>query len=350
MYHRSRRRRKDHYNKLKNYDVSRNQDPCLPVRQFNNWAKRMLIDDLARHGRDMVVHDWCGGKGGDIHKWSKYNVADYTLVDLAEGSVRDAKERFNTTKYKFSRHFVVLDLSLNNQWPYHSRVDLISLQFGLHYFQGSYELSNVFRNAYDLLKPGGYIFGICANGDAILKQAWEKGKRVNTPAYDPMYQHKIQYTPDNADYHQTRHFSISWGNELFRISNLTEYGYQFTLGNRVKNVYEHVLKEDVLRRAAATCGFEVHHTLDLKEYYERSIHGRKAWLLYQEFMTCSPMTTAAWEVIDLYRVFVLRKPLDTPSIPTDDQKDRSPDAGGQPTWVTTCMELDEPDQDNTLNK
>lgn len=48
------------------------------MKNFNNWVKSVLIKSYCSPG--YYVLDICGGKGGDLPKWSKGNIGNLVLA------------------------------------------------------------------------------------------------------------------------------------------------------------------------------------------------------------------------------------------------------------------------------
>ena len=42
----------------------------------------------------MSVLDLCCGRGGDLHKWGKQNIAHYVGIDLSLSLVKEAQRRY----------------------------------------------------------------------------------------------------------------------------------------------------------------------------------------------------------------------------------------------------------------
>jgi len=82
------------YNRRTNQDRnSRNNSPIKPLRDFNNWIKKVLIHKYVP--TKSVVLDLCCGKGGDLFKYHFRNVKSVVGVDIARSSLLDCIERYN---------------------------------------------------------------------------------------------------------------------------------------------------------------------------------------------------------------------------------------------------------------
>ncbi|KAK8965708.1 mRNA cap guanine-N7 methyltransferase 1 [Platanthera guangdongensis] len=84
----------DHYSARSNQTLEeREASPIIHLKKLNNWIKSVLIQRYAHKG-DAVLDLACG-KGGDLIKWDKAQIGYYVGVDIAEGSIRDCRTRYN---------------------------------------------------------------------------------------------------------------------------------------------------------------------------------------------------------------------------------------------------------------
>lgn len=82
------------YNKQDKTQEERQQSSILHLRSLNNWIKFTLIHDYCKQ-RSRVLDLACG-KGGDLKKWKEQHILHYVGVDIADGSIRDAVERYKS--------------------------------------------------------------------------------------------------------------------------------------------------------------------------------------------------------------------------------------------------------------
>lgn len=79
-----------HYNARPDAGLeSRSRSTILHLRLFNNWIKSVLIREFVR-GRGLKVLDLACGKGGDLGKWDRLAVIQYTGVGTAHINKDDA--------------------------------------------------------------------------------------------------------------------------------------------------------------------------------------------------------------------------------------------------------------------
>lgn len=184
----------DHYNKLEEKGVAeRSKSRIFHMRNFNNWIKSMLINDVIgkvkatqKHGAPLRVLDMCCGKGGDLLKWDKAGISHLICTDIAEVSVEQCKERYNGMGNKrynnksFSAEFFACDSTqqrLRSKYEDPSvELDLVSCQFAFHYCFESFEQANcMIRNAAECLRENGYFIGTIPNDKEIMKRQQRAG-------------------------------------------------------------------------------------------------------------------------------------------------------------------------------
>lgn len=110
----------------------REHSPIIGLKSFNNWIKAVMIAKFARpanretnsrpEGLEFVgskkrpkytarVLDLGCGKGGDLGKWAKAEIANYVGVDIADVSIDQARERWAGQRRKqFDAEFFALDV------------------------------------------------------------------------------------------------------------------------------------------------------------------------------------------------------------------------------------------------
>lgn len=218
---------RSHYNSRPEVGVKQRQhSPIIALRSFNNFIKSALINLYGL--QDAVVLDLGCGKGGDLQKWDKNRVRGWIGVDVAEVSVDQARERFDNLRRKnFWADFCVgdafgekvEDIVHPDAFP----VDVVSIQFGLHYAWETEErarmlMSNVSR----ALRKGGRFIGTIPNWEVLMDH--------------------ISNLKDGQ---------LSWGNSIYRIELASKppaelkpaYGHEYTfyLEDAVGNVPEYIV-------------------------------------------------------------------------------------------------------------
>ncbi len=183
------------------------------MRNFNNWIKSMLVGEYAtkvkqkkRQLRDerreqgqqgsrdrspsrnrladetesFTVLDIGCGKGGDLLKWQKANVDHVVMVDIAQTSVEQAKDRYEIMKDRarnrrmFTADFFAADCTKTILDPLYPRqevtFDIVSCQFAFHYcFESLEQADTMLANVSKRLRPGGYFIGTTPDANEISK-------------------------------------------------------------------------------------------------------------------------------------------------------------------------------------
>ena len=105
--------------------VKREESPIIGLKNFNNWIKAVMIAKFARpairetNSRVVTtgrrpkyiarVLDLGCGKGGDLIKWGKADIAAYVGIDIAEVSIQQARSRLLERRKLFEADFFDLD-------------------------------------------------------------------------------------------------------------------------------------------------------------------------------------------------------------------------------------------------
>ena len=163
-----------HYNEKGETNIAeRSKSKILFMRNFNNWIKSILINNIMskirtnqnssntttttnnNNNRSLnffrpSVLDLGCGKGGDMRKWEKAGVSRVTFADIADVSLQECEKRYSEKHQPFKAKFVHLDatkellsekLNPNNDQLEH---DLVSSQFVIHYSFESFEQADTF--------------------------------------------------------------------------------------------------------------------------------------------------------------------------------------------------------------
>ncbi|KAH1247706.1 mRNA cap guanine-N7 methyltransferase 1 [Glycine max] len=174
----------DHYSARSNQTLEeREASPIIHLKKLNNWIKSVLIQLYARRG-DAVLDLACG-KGGDLIKWDKAKIGYYVGIDIAEGSIKDCRTRYNgdadhhqrRKKFTFPARLICgdcyevrLDKVLADDAPF----DICSCQFALHYsWSTEARARQALANVSALLRPGGIFIGTMPDANVIIKKLRE---------------------------------------------------------------------------------------------------------------------------------------------------------------------------------
>ena len=110
-----------HYNQLEEKGLAeRKESRIFHMRNLNNCIKSRMIGNILDEIRNekgrpysITVLDLGCGKGGDLRKWERGNIHHIVCADIAETSIEQCKERYNTlTRQKrrvFTAEFIAAD-------------------------------------------------------------------------------------------------------------------------------------------------------------------------------------------------------------------------------------------------
>ncbi|KAG6515919.1 hypothetical protein ZIOFF_026365 [Zingiber officinale] len=194
------RRVAEHYSARSNQTLEeREASPIIHLKKLNNWIKSVLIQLYAR-SKDAVLDIACG-KGGDLIKWDKAKIGYYLGVDIAEGSIKDCRTRYNgdseqqqrRKKFGFPARLICadfyevpLDKYLQDDAPF----DICSCQFALHYsWSTEVRARQALANVSALLRPGGIFIGTMPDANVIVKRLREDQLDVQYASLNFLLQH-----------------------------------------------------------------------------------------------------------------------------------------------------------------
>lgn len=151
-----------HYNPVSSKDTS--QTPMyMNMRQYHNKIKQHLYNTYCNNIDSLV--ELCSGKGGDLHKWYHNHIKRVDGYDNHQPSINEAYKRLKQLNDQYSTHlnynFYLMDLrspelELKQNFDY----DVVSCQFGLHYFYESEKMiKNIIKTVSTLLKTNGVFIG-----------------------------------------------------------------------------------------------------------------------------------------------------------------------------------------------
>jgi hypothetical protein len=155
---------------IQNQSVS--EDKFKNMRVLHNCIKSYLYSEYAN--KVNLLLEIAVGKGGDHHKWIRYDVGHVDGYDLNEKSLAEADKRFKGNKKNknkenpttFTTHH--LDLSVNVIPTHEPLYDVVSSQFSIHYFFKNDETFKVVMDSIsNNLKVGGYFIGTMFDGKAV---------------------------------------------------------------------------------------------------------------------------------------------------------------------------------------
>ncbi|XP_024361759.1 mRNA cap guanine-N(7) methyltransferase 1 isoform X2 [Physcomitrium patens] len=196
----------DHYSARSNQTrEQREASPIIHLKKLNNWIKSVLIQIYTQRG-DTVLDMACG-KGGDLIKWDKASIGYYVGIDIAEGSIEDARKRYNgetdhargRRDFGFPAKLICADcfeVDLEKILKDDGLFNVCSVQFAMHYSWDTEERARrAFRNVSAILQPGGCFIGTMPDADVLVRKLrdapeLEFGNRVYRVRFDEKYSEK----------------------------------------------------------------------------------------------------------------------------------------------------------------
>ncbi|KAI9998416.1 hypothetical protein PInf_002803 [Phytophthora infestans] len=344
------------YNQLQRRAQSDRADSLLfHMRALNNWVKSVLINEYSRREGDCVLDLACG-KGGDLMKWTKRNLAQYVGVDIAQKSLEDAVERYTSfsrngrdrDRKKTEVQFIqgdlgVVDLLRDEMhcWSEHEgwhdavplpttamgNFNVVSVQFSFHYMFGDAQRANrFFSTVHELLADGGVLIATTVDPNKLLMKYFQ-GLRPPEQEKEDQEANK----PDVSILDEKKRevccirFDAATRTQLSGPDAAAEgsFGlrYNFTLRDRVEDdadggggqavdLPEYLVPDDLLAKLLREHGFE----LLLKQNFHRFIQQRKdqdrnRTLLEKMHVTNirGSISDAEWEIAGLYQVLAFKK-------------------------------------------
>jgi mRNA (guanine-N7-)-methyltransferase len=118
------------------------------------------------------------GKGGDLQKWQKARAKLYYGLDIAETSIRQARDRATALRPRaeFTAIFEVLDCfsdpisQVFDEGQLEKPFDVVSMQFCMHYaFENAVKTRTMFENVTQYLRVGGRFIGTIPNSSSLMQ-------------------------------------------------------------------------------------------------------------------------------------------------------------------------------------
>lgn len=287
-----------HYNERREQGkAGRQQSQIIGLRKFNNWVKSVLINLHTRPG--VRVLDLCCGKGGDLNKWTKARVSEYTACDTAPVSVSQLRDRYNDLQAApFRPRLLVGDcfaVRLADYFPADTVFDVVSCQFAMHYaFESEERVRQMLLNVTERLRPGGFFIGTTTDANVLVRklravEGLTIGNNIFKVDLDERYRDKRFPRGSGAQYGIRYSFTLDEN-----VDDCPEYMVHFPLLEEVAKEYE--LELVLLRNFhdfyAEFCG---------EDYDEfRALFARMG-------VADGQMLLDEWDAIFLYTAFAFKK-------------------------------------------
>ncbi|KAG5000828.1 hypothetical protein AAZX31_08G207000 [Glycine max] len=311
----------DHYSARSNQTLEeREASPIIHLKKLNNWIKSVLIQLYARRG-DAVLDLACG-KGGDLIKWDKAKIGYYVGIDIAEGSIKDCRTRYNgdadhhqrRKKFTFPARLICgdcyevrLDKVLADDAPF----DLCSCQFALHYsWSTEVRARQALANVSALLRPGGIFIGTMPDANVIIKKLREaEGLTFGNSVYWVRFDEEFS----DKKFKSSSPFGIKYTFHLEDAVDCPEWIVPF-------HIFKSLAEEYDFELVFAKNSHEfVHEYMKKPEFVELM---RRLGALGDGNQDQSTLSADEWEAAYLYMSFVLRKRGQPDKTQSSSRKDR----------------------------
>lgn len=267
---------------------SRTRSPIYKMRNFNNAIKYMLLGNHVKRllpGAQLVLLDFCCGKGGDLNKCEFVHVDQYIGVDISDASVKEAFSRYSQNKarfipqnpqakrsrdskrYNFEACFATGDLFtyslpeilepnfpgiMDGLFP----VDCVSVQFSFHYaWETESKVRTVLTNITRSLRPGGTFIGTIPSSDFIKEKIVNKDFYEKNTFGNDLYHVRFENDPPEDGV-----FREPFGNR-----------YDYFLKDAVDDVPEYVVPFEYFRSLCEDFGLILRYKKSFTDIFNQEI-------------------------------------------------------------------------------
>lgn len=267
---------------------SRTRSPIYKMRNFNNAIKYMLLGNHVKRllpGAQLVLLDFCCGKGGDLNKCEFVHVDQYIGVDISDASVKEAYSRYSQNKarfipqnpqakrsrdskrYNFEACFATGDLFtyslpeilepnfpgiMDGLFP----VDCVSVQFSFHYaWETESKVRTVLTNITRSLRPGGTFIGTIPSSDFIREKIVNKEFYEKNTFGNDLYHVRFENDPPEDGV-----FREPFGNR-----------YDYFLKDAVDDVPEYVVPFEYFRSLCEDFGLILRYKKNFTDIFNQEI-------------------------------------------------------------------------------
>lgn len=327
--------RKAHMNVANHYTTHSNESDEVPSITidascddngvWHTLPKPCVPTPNTRIAAGVSVLDLCGGKGGDLRKFTPHPVRYYVLADIASQSVDAARRRYNDLiskmreemesnhgrsqqKQLFPAQFFagnLCELRLHHYLHPKLSFDVVSCQFAFHYcFQSEEKARRMLENVTDRLRPGGYFVGTLPDARVIVN----KLRQARAPHFGNSC-YAIQFDDPLGAAGETSAAAEYWANVDFSTVDPFGVRYVFTLEDAVEEVPEYLVHFPTLCALAAEYGLRPVLYENFHTYFANHASDIDSSALRQFKMLDDNGAIPAdqWEASNVYCVFAFQR-------------------------------------------
>ncbi|WOO85154.1 mRNA cap guanine-N7 methyltransferase [Vanrija pseudolonga] len=293
-----------YYNSRQEVGVNQREfSPIIGLKKFNNWVKSVLIGKFVggegRRPGAKVLDIGCG-KGGDLNKWKVARISLYVGMDIADVSVDQARERYNSLRgNRFEGYFKAHDCyarpiseALPERYKQRNLYDNVTMQFCMHYaFETASKARMMIENVSRYLRKGGIFIGTIPNTDLLLE--------------------RLEQIPEGEP--------LEFGNSCYSITfeerhhkGIYGHAYHFYLEDAVEGVPEYTVDWDNFVSLAREYGLELTYKKTFNDILQEEQSTRDFGPLLGKMGVVnehgeSAMDSDQWEAANLYMGFAFTK-------------------------------------------
>ncbi|XP_078435099.1 S-adenosyl-L-methionine-dependent methyltransferases superfamily protein isoform X2 [Wolffia australiana] len=243
----------------------------LPHNRLYDFAKTALIKIFVSPYAS-VCDLYCGG-GSDADKWDEAQISHYIGVDASSSGISDARETWESHRKPYTAEFLDLDPSLENLETHLEDkgipVDIVCcLQHLQLCFESAERARNLLRNVSNMLKPGGYFFGITPDSSTI----WTKYQKNVEASHSKAGGTK----PIVANCIRSENYVVTFETEEEKFP-LFGKKYHLKFANDIASENHCLVHFPSLIRLAREAGLEYIEIQNLTEFYDDNRYALQFW-------------------------------------------------------------------------
>jgi hypothetical protein len=196
----------------KYYILSGKNDTDIKLRRFHTtFVKHRLFMEVCEDIRNSKILDLASGMGGDINRYRDCGAHEVIGIEKNLNNIENAKlgayfkliphlNKTNKSKVMFLHGDVSKNIMKGDAFKLSSALhkteagkkfkqpfyfDSVSIMFAIHYlFENKKSFTELLNNVNENVKPGGYFFGCCYDGEKLFKSLSNTAKLVFRQSFD----------------------------------------------------------------------------------------------------------------------------------------------------------------------